>query len=42
MCVALAENRPLAEAVEFANHCASVTVTRRGAQTSLPYRSEVE
>lgn len=42
VCVALAENRPLAEAVEFANHCASVTVTRRGAQTSLPYRSEVE
>ena len=42
VCVALAEDRPLAVAVEFANHCASVTVTRRGAQTSLPYRSEVE
>lgn len=42
VCVALAEGKSIVEAVEFANRCAAVTVTRRGAQSSLPYRREVE
>ena len=42
VCVALAEKKDILEAVEFANRCAAVTVTRMGAQSSLPYREEVE
>ena len=42
VCVALAEGKGIVEAVEFANRCAAITVTRRGAQSSLPYRREVE
>lgn len=42
VCVALAEGKSLIEAVRFANRCAAITVTRMGAQSSLPYRSEVE
>ena len=42
LCVALAEGKGITEAVEFANRAAAVTVTRMGAQSSLPYRSEVE
>ena len=42
VCVALAEGMGLAHAVEFANRCAALTVTRKGAQSSLPYRREVE
>ena len=42
VCVALAEKKSILEAVEFANRCASLTVTRLGAQSSLPYRSEVD
>ena len=42
VCVALAEKKSILEAVEFANKCASVTVTRMGAQSSLPYRSEID
>lgn len=42
VCVALAENKGVLDAVEFANRCASVTVTRMGAQSSLPYRGEIE
>lgn len=42
VCVALAEGRSITEAVGFANRCASVTVTRMGAQSSLPYRKEIE
>lgn len=42
VCVALAEKKSILEAVEFANRCASLTVTRMGAQSSLPYRSEVD
>ena len=42
LCVALAEKKGILEAVEFANKCASVTVTRMGAQSSLPYRSEID
>ena len=42
VCVALAEKKSILDAVEFANRCASLTVTRMGAQSSLPYRSEVD
>ena len=42
LCVALAEGKSITEAVEFANRAAAVTVTRMGAQSSLPYRSEVK
>lgn len=42
ICVALAEGKSITEAVEFANRAAAVTVTRMGAQSSLPYRREVE
>ena len=42
LCVALAEHKSILEAVEFANKCASVTVTRMGAQSSLPYREEID
>ena len=42
VCVALAEGKGITEAVEFACRAAAVTVTRMGAQSSLPYRKEVE
>jgi len=42
LAVALAENRCLEEAVAFACKVASVSVTRLGAQSSIPYRQEVE
>ena len=42
MCVAIAEKKGILEAVEFANKCAAITVTRMGAQSSLPHRSEIE
>ncbi len=42
LCVALAEKRSILDAVEFANKCASITVTRMGAQSSLPYRNEID
>ena len=42
LCVALAEGRSITEAVEFANRAAAITVTRMGAQSSLPYRGEID
>lgn len=39
--VALAEGRPIAEAVAFAQKAAAVSVTRRGAQPSIPHRAEI-
>ena len=42
LCVAFAEHKNIIDAVEFANRCASVTVTRMGAQSSLPYRGEID
>jgi ribokinase len=39
--VALAEGKPLLEAARFANAAAAISVTRRGAQTSIPDRREV-
>ncbi len=42
LAVALAEGRSLAESVDFANRAAGISVTRAGAQPSLPTRAEVE
>ncbi len=40
--VALIEGLPLLDAVEFANAAAALSVTQRGAQNSIPSRSEVD
>lgn len=32
----------MTDAARFANQCSSIAVTRTGAQTSIPYLSEVE
>ncbi len=42
LAVALAERRPLAEALRFANTAAALACTKRGAQPSMPRRAEVE
>jgi ribokinase len=39
---ALAEGRPIEEAIRFANAAGALTVTRRGAQDALPTRGEIE
>ena len=40
--VSLSEGRTLAEAVRFACKAAAISVTRIGAQSSIPYRNEVD
>lgn len=42
LCVGLSEDMPLLEAVKFACKAASFTVTRMGAQSSIPYRRELK
>jgi ribokinase len=42
LAVALAEGKPVAEALPFANAAAAISVTRSGAQASAPTRAEVE
>jgi ribokinase len=42
LAIALAEDRPLPEALRFANAAAAISVTRMGAQASVPTRAEVE
>ena len=42
LAVALAEGRPLADAAAFANAAAAIAVTREGAQTSAPIRTEID
>jgi ribokinase len=42
LAVALAEDRPMPEALRFASAAAAISVTRPGAQSSMPTRSEVE
>ncbi len=42
LAVALSEGKPLEEAIPFANCAAAISVTRLGAQTSIPSRSEVD
>lgn len=39
---ALAEGRPLCEAIAWATAAAAISVTRRGAQPSLPQRAEID
>jgi ribokinase len=41
LAVAIAEGKELEEAVVFANKAAAVSVTRMGAQASVPHRSEI-
>lgn len=41
LAVAISENKTLDEAVAFANRAAAISVTRRGAQASAPYRHEI-
>lgn len=38
----LTQGKNLRESVQFATRVASITVTRSGAQTSLPYLAEIE
>jgi len=42
LCVYLAENHSIEESIEFANVAASISVSRDGAQTSIPFRNEIE
>jgi ribokinase len=42
LCAELVRGRPLAEAIAFAQAAAAISVTRAGAQTSIPRREEVE
>lgn len=42
LAVALAEKKPLPDAVRFANAAAAISVTRLGAQPSAPHRNEIE
>ena len=42
LATALAEGRPLIEAARFASVAASISVTRRGAQPSIPTRDEID
>ncbi|WP_031526549.1 ribokinase [Dyadobacter crusticola] len=41
LAVALSENKPLGDAVTFAGSAAAISVTRMGAQSSMPYRNEL-
>ena len=41
-CVGLSEGMPLVEAVQFACRASAISVTRMGAQTSVPYRHELD
>ena len=41
LAVAISEGKNIADAVNFANKAASVSVTRMGAQASAPYRNEI-
>ncbi|HIW65536.1 MAG TPA: ribokinase [Candidatus Alistipes intestinipullorum] len=42
LCVALSEGQSLAQAARFASYVASISVTRLGAQSSVPYRREID
>lgn len=42
LAVALAEQRPIQEALRFANAAAALSVTRLGAQASIPTRADVD
>lgn len=42
LCVALSEGRSLIEAANFATKASAISVTRMGAQSSIPYRIEIK
>lgn len=42
LAVAMAEGQPLGEACRFASAAGALAVTRRGAQSSMPFRREIE
>lgn len=42
LCVALSEDKNLAQAVRFATQASAISVTRMGAQASMPYRRELK
>lgn len=42
LAVAIAEGKPMLDAVRFASHAAAISVTRKGAQASAPYRNEIK
>ena len=42
LAVALVEDKPLYEAVRFANAAAALSVTQMGAQSSIPQRSRID
>jgi ribokinase len=42
LAVSLAENKPLFDAVRFANAAAALSVTKLGAQPSAPNREEID
>lgn len=41
LCVGLAEGKTMKESIEFAAKASALTVTRMGAQSSIPYRKEI-
>ena len=41
LCVALSEGKDLVEATRFASRASAISVTRMGAQSSVPYRAEL-
>ena len=41
LCVALSEGKDLVEAARFASRASAISVTRMGAQSSVPYRAEL-
>lgn len=41
LCVAISEGRPMYDAIVFANRAGSISVTRMGAQQSIPTRDEM-
>jgi ribokinase len=41
LAVALSEGKTIQESIAFANKAASISVTRIGAQSSVPYRKEI-
>ena len=42
LAVALAEGRPMPDALAWASAAAALSVQRPGASASMPYRSEIE
>ena len=42
LCVALSEGKSLKEAILFSSKASSISVTRMGAQCSIPFRSEIK